>query len=210
MLIRQLCRKLRPFALAIGVWTAASAGADDLADEADLQFQLGADRYQKGDYHSALEHFLASNRLVPNRNVGFNIARCYEQRQQYPAAFRYYTQALEGEKDPQARGRVEAALEKIKPHVAVLKIVTEPPGATIYIDRRDLGPRGSSPRTLGLPPGRYRVIADLANYESAESPEIDAQQGETLVQLRLTPKLEGLTGNLVVNADERGALIEVD
>ncbi|HEX9296238.1 MAG TPA: TonB-dependent receptor [Polyangiaceae bacterium] len=206
---------LRRFALALALWTAAFCGsgharADDLADEADLQFQLGADRYQKGDYQGALEHFLASNRLVPNRNVGFNIARCYEQLQQYPAAFRYYTQALEGEKDPQARGRVEAALEKIKPRVAVLKIVTEPPGATIYIDRRDLGPRGNSPRTLGLPPGRYKVIADMPNYESAESPELEASLGETLVQLRLTPKLEGLTGSLVVNADERGALIEVD
>ena len=55
-----------------------TARADDLADEADLQFQLGAARYTQGDYQGALEHFLASNRLVPNRNVGFNIARCYE------------------------------------------------------------------------------------------------------------------------------------
>jgi outer membrane receptor protein involved in Fe transport len=185
--------------------------ADDLADEADLQFQLGAGRYQQGDYQGALEHFLASNRLVPNRNVGFNIARCYEQLKQYPAAFRYYTQSLEGEQDAQARARVESALEKIKPHVAVLKIVTDPPGATIYIDRKDLGPRGNSPRTLGLTPGRYKVIAELANYEPAESFEIEAPlAGETLVTLKLNPKLEGLTGNLVVNADERGALIEVD
>ena len=33
---------------------------------------------------------------------------------------------------------------------------------------------------------------------------------ETTVVLALTPKLEGLSGNLVVNADERGALVEVD
>jgi outer membrane receptor for ferrienterochelin and colicin len=188
-----------------------SARADDVADEADLQFQLGADRYREGDYRGALEHFLASNRLVANRNVGFNIARCYEQLQQYPAAFRYYTQSLEGERDAQARARVETALEKIKPHVAVIRVVTEPPGATIFIDRRDLGPRGSSPRTLGLAPGRYRVLADLPNYESADSGEVEAPiAGETVVSLKLTPKLEGLTGNLVVNADERGALIEVD
>ena len=80
--------------------------ADDLADEADLQFQLGAERYRDGDYRGALEHFLASNRLVPNRNVGFNIARSYEKLKQYPEAFRYYTQALEGENDPQASERV--------------------------------------------------------------------------------------------------------
>src|SRR5262249_19848407 len=144
--------------------TVRPAGADDLADEADLQFSLGADRYKEGDYRGALEHFLASNRLVPDPHVGFNIAPNYEQPQLSPEAFRYYTQALEGERDPQARERVTSAIEKIKPHVAVLKIETEPPGATIYIDRRDLGPRGSSPRTLGLAPGKYKVIADLPNY----------------------------------------------
>jgi len=187
------------------------AAADDLADEADLQFSLGADRYRDGDYRGALEHFLASNRLVPNHNVGFNIARSYEQLKQYPEAFRYYTQAMEGEHDPQARERVAAAIEKIKPHVAVLRIETDPPGATIYIGRRDLGPRGSSPRLLGLAPGRYKVLADLPNYEHAESPEIEAPlAGETLVTLKLVPKLEGLTGTLVVNADERGAQIDVD
>src|SRR5258705_1408560 len=211
-----LLRALRHLALLIVVAAASlsfatSARADDLADEADLQFQLGAGRYTQGDYQGALEHFLASNRLVPNRNVGFNIARCYEQLKQYPAAFRYYTQSLEGEQDAQARARVEAALEKIKPHVAVIRIVTDPPGATIFIDRKDLGPRGSSPRTLGLTPGRYKIIAELANYEPAESGEIEAPlAGETVVTLKLTPKIEGLTGNLVVNADERGALIEVD
>ena len=127
--------------VAASIAGASDARADDLADEADLQFQLGADRYRQADYQGALEHFLASNRLVPNRNVGFNIARCYEQLQQYPAAFRYYTQALEGEQDPQTRGRVEAAIDKIKSHVAVIRILTDPPGATVYIDRRDLGPR---------------------------------------------------------------------
>src|SRR5258706_1839314 len=182
-----------------------------MADEADLQFSLGADRYREGDYRGALEHFLASNRLVPNHNVGFNIARSYEQLKQYPEAFRYYTQSLEGERDPQAKERVAAAIEKIKPHVAVLKIETDPPGATIYIDRRDLGSRGNSPRVLGLAPGKYKVLAELPNYEPSESFIVDAPlAGETLVQLKLVPKLEGLTGSLVVNADERGALIEID
>src|SRR6266478_2374280 len=120
--------------VAASIAGASDAHADDLADEADLQFQLGADRYRQADYQGALEHFLASNRLVPNRNVGFNIARCYEQLQEYPAAFRYYTQALEGERDTDTRARVETALEKIKSHVAVIRIVTDPPGATVYID----------------------------------------------------------------------------
>ncbi|MEO7092269.1 MAG: hypothetical protein ABI175_03395, partial [Polyangiales bacterium] len=42
---------------------APKALADDVADEADLQFELGAERYKQGDFLGALEHFLASNRL---------------------------------------------------------------------------------------------------------------------------------------------------
>jgi outer membrane receptor for ferrienterochelin and colicin len=185
--------------------------ADDLADEADLQFQLGADRYKEGDYRGALEHFLASNRLVPNRNVSFNIARSYEHLGSYPEAFRYYEQALNGETDGAAKARVETAISQIKPNVAVLKVVTNPPGAVIFIDRRDLGSRGNSPRTLGLSPGRYRIIADMPGYEPATSEPIDASAAaERVVALTLEPKIEGLTGNLVINADERGAMIEID
>src|SRR5262245_44196496 len=121
------------------------ARADDVADEADLQFRIGAERYTAADYRGALEHFLASNRLAPNRNVVFNIARTYEKLERYPEAFRYYTTALGSETDPQVRERITQALALIEPHVAVLDVETSPPGATLYVDRLDLGSRGESP-----------------------------------------------------------------
>ncbi len=96
------------------------ARADDLADQAELEFSLGADYYQRADYKLALEHFLISNRLVANKNVVFNIARCYEQLKSYPAAFRYYSQALEGETDLDARSKISNALAQIKQYVTVL------------------------------------------------------------------------------------------
>ena len=68
---------------------APTASADGLADEAELHFQLGSDRYKALDFRGALEHFLASNRLVPNRNVVFNIARTFEQMRRYADAHRY-------------------------------------------------------------------------------------------------------------------------
>src|SRR3954469_15126232 len=107
----------------------APAWADGVADEADLQFMVGAEAYGKGEFTAALEHFLASNRLVPNKNVLFNIARAYEQLGRAPDAYRYYQQALEAEKDATARKRVEQALERVTPQVALLRIETDPPGA---------------------------------------------------------------------------------
>src|SRR5262245_25122730 len=71
------------------------AYADGNADAADLQFEAGNDAYAKGDFKAALEHFLASNLLVPNRHVVFNVARTYEELKRFTGAHRYYIDALQ-------------------------------------------------------------------------------------------------------------------
>src|SRR5688572_10455475 len=112
----------RSLAASLLLLVLASPGyADDTADEADLKFNLGAEAYQRGEYRTALEHFLASNRLAPNHNVLYNIARCFEQLKQYPEAHRYYTQVLDSEVEPDNRSRIQAALAKIRQYVAVLE-----------------------------------------------------------------------------------------
>ncbi len=185
----------------------SAAWADDLADEADLHFRLGTEAYTNRDYRGALEHFLASNRLVPNRNVIFNIARTYEQLAQYADAHRYYTTTLDVEQDAARRQSINEAIARIRPYVAVLRVVSDPPNATIYINRRDLGQRGNAPRSLAFPPGRYRVIAELEGYETVESPEMQASLGqETLVTLRL----QRIVGSVRVEGDAAGATVRVD
>src|ERR1043165_523790 len=96
------------------------AHADGVADEADLQFTMGAESYTKGDFTGALQHFLASNRLVANRNVMFNIARAYEQLGRFPDAYRYYVDASRGDVDVKLKSDTAAALNRIAPKVAVI------------------------------------------------------------------------------------------
>src|SRR5262245_36727034 len=107
---------------------ALGAGA---SDEAELHFQLGADAYQKGDFTGALEHCIAPNRLAPNRNVTFNIARTFENLRRYPDAYRYYVTvaSVPGAEDPQTTKAIEDAIARISPNVAVLDVETTPPGA---------------------------------------------------------------------------------
>src|SRR5262249_5473884 len=69
---------------------AAPARAAGTADEAELPSRLGGEAFQKGDFSRALSHFFHSNRLVPNKNVLFNIATTYEQLKRFPDAYRYY------------------------------------------------------------------------------------------------------------------------
>src|SRR5258708_22853261 len=71
-----------------------AARADSIADEADFRFHRAANLYRQGKVEEALSEFLASNRLVRNRNVLFNIARSFEQLGRYNEAYPWYTEIL--------------------------------------------------------------------------------------------------------------------
>ena len=197
------------FALLLIVLCPFTARADDVADEADHLFSLGAERYQDKDYKGALQYFLASNRLVRNRNVMFNIARTYEHLRDFPDAYRYYQRALDGEEDAAAKARIKESMGRIASSVALLKVETDPPGATLYLNRKDLGDRGTSPQTIALQPGTYSVIAELKGYEEATSPKVEVRLGaEKVVTLKLTRVIGTL--RVADSPQARGAEIRLD
>ncbi|HEY5955642.1 MAG TPA: PEGA domain-containing protein [Polyangiaceae bacterium] len=182
------------------------AHADDLADEADFNFEIGAAAYRHGDYGAALERFLVSNRLVPNRNVMYNIARCYDQLGKFAEAFRYFDQALVNETDATVRAGIEAELARISKKVSILVVKSEPAGATIYVDRRDLGPRGVTPRRLAVKPGHYHVVAELPGHHPASIDTGELILGSSSeVTLRLAPIL----GSVEIQGDP-GAVVYAD
>lgn len=184
------------------------AYADGAADEADLHFEIGAEAYQKGEFRTALEHFLLSNRLVPNRNVVFNIARTYEQLKRYADAHRHYVDALDGETNQQTIATVNDAIKRIAPNVAVLRVESDPPGATIYLERKDLGSRGRAPKPLAVPEGKYKVIVELPGYEPATIEGVSAKVGsETKVQ----SSLKRIVGSVAVTVEGGpGAEVHID
>ena len=207
------------------VLPATVAHAEGNADEADLEFQIGADLYGQGNYREALEHFLASNRLVPNRNVVYNIARTYEKvadrtkdpdaaTSNYANAYRYFVDAEEGETDPAVKNELTASLARITPRVGVLRVDTTPAGATIYVERKDLGARGKSPRPLALTPGKYKIIVERQGYETAVVDGVEAKRGEetpVTVQLKeilggVNVALEGIDHADVHVGDERAPI----
>lgn len=195
----------------LGSWlTPTTASADGNADEADLHFVIGAELYAKDDFRGALEHFLLSNRLVPNKNVIYNIARTFEKlaarsgpdtaTRYYSDAYRYYVDALVGEADETTKAELERSLERIAPNVSVLRVTTEPAGATIYIDRKDLGSRGRTPLPLALPPGKYKVIVERDGYETAVIEGVEAKRG---AETKVAAALKAILGT--VKVDVQGA-----
>ncbi len=169
----------------------------DLAEEADLHFQLGVEAYAAGDFRLALERMLRANRLVPNRNVVFNIALCYEALGDYDEAYRSYAQTLASESDSAQQRSIREAMEKLQARVALLEITSSPPGATVFIDRADLGGRGVTPLVLALPPGEHEVILKLDGYETA-SVRAAATRGEAR---EVSRELEQLVGVVKITGE---------
>ena len=143
---------------------------------------------------------------MPNRNVVFNVARTFEKLKRFADAHRWYVQALEGEADPAAKGRVEESLKRLEPYVAVLAVESDPPGATVYVDRKDLGPRGSTPRLLAFPPGTYRVLLELDGHTPAASEPVTVKIGQTA---KVSLKLERILGSVRVEGGPPGAVVRV-
>ncbi|EPX59971.1 TonB-dependent receptor [Cystobacter fuscus DSM 2262] len=188
------------------------AWAGNTADEADVAFELGNEAYARREYVQALRSYFASYRLVPNRNVLFNIARCYEALGRYNEAYRYYHDlALEDLPEADAT-KVNHSLTRLRPKVALVRVTTEPPGAEVLVDREDLGSRGLSPQTLALPPGAHTVVVHKKGYRRAEA-TIQLTRGQAVVQaftLELitgTVRLSGTPGGAEVRASPEGPVL---
>jgi outer membrane receptor for ferrienterochelin and colicins len=163
-----------PFLLLLSAPIAHAAG---IADEAEVNFQLGAKAYKAKDYQTALAYFMASNRLSPNKNVTFNIARCYARLGLYPEAYRWYADALEGVTDAGARATIQAEQEALLPNVAVFEVTSNPPGAAVYVNRKNLGSAGNTPLTLALPAGEYSFLVEAQGYADGASMLFVAETG---------------------------------
>jgi outer membrane receptor for ferrienterochelin and colicins len=193
-------------ALALGVLViAVSARADDTADEAEFRFQRATEFYAKGKYEEALAEFFASNRLARNRNVIFDIARCYEHLDRFNEAYRYYNDLLAEQLPATERTSIREALGRLRPHVALVRVESDPPGAEIYAERKDLGSRGNTPKTLALPPGRVMLILELPGHHPAKKAVNIVKGVETSVQMTLSL----ITGTIEIEGTH-GAIVRLD
>ncbi|MCP3098294.1 TonB-dependent receptor [Myxococcus sp. K15C18031901] len=157
----------------------APAFADNNADEADIAFELGNDAYAKGQYTEALRSYFTSYRLVPNRNVLFNIARCFEALGKFNEAYRYYNDLLTEDLPVDDAAEVSRSLDRLRPKVALVRVTTVPKGADVYVDRMDLGSRGRSPQTLALSPGRHKIMVKKDGFRPTEATVTVARGKET-------------------------------
>lgn len=180
----------------------------DLAAEAGVLFELGVQAQQRAQYLEALQYYLASQRLAPNANVVFNIAVCFERSERWTEAFRYYDDYARGDLAAEDRALVDEALARLRPRVALLRVESEPAGATVYLDRRDLGARGHTPLVLAVDPSvPHHVLLERAGYDGRESAELSVALG---AETRVSLALDRILGRVEIVSDPPGAIVRVD
>ncbi len=190
-------------ALILSLLSAPPAQADD-ASEAQLQFELGAELYGQRRFAEALERFLSSNRLVPNSNVTFNIAQTYEVMRRWPDAYNWYeTYLRQFELDDAARARGVEARDRLAGRVAVLDVVTIPPGARLYVDRVELGSVGESPRRVAVEPGERTILARAEGHRDAEV-TVTSERGRVIAA---SCTLEERVGRVRIVSTPQGATV---
>ncbi|MDP1825096.1 MAG: TonB-dependent receptor [Archangium sp.] len=195
---------MRFLPLLLALVASTPAWADNTADEADVAFDLGNKAYAKRDYDTALASYFLSYRLVPNRNVLFNIARCYEAIDRLDEAYRYWNDLFVDPSLPEGdRKDVKAALVRLAPKVALVTITSTPPGAELYVDRKDLGSRGRTPQTIAVNPGAHTLLLELAGYRPG-SVKVTAARGR---DAKLTATLERVVGGVSITGTPAGAVI---
>lgn len=165
--------------LGLGCPVAAWAQGTTENAEARTYFDEGNRLYQEASrargtertalLQRALGAYVDSLQIVRSRNALFNAAIVLEELERYDEAFNYLSEYLRVEDLPEAdHADAVRRREALRDRIAVLRVLTEPAGALVWIDRKDLAARGETPMELALPPGAHRLFIEKPDFEPAE------------------------------------------
>ena len=184
-------------ACTVNLRTVLAQGASQNA-EARVYFEEGNRLFREASEQSgarrrallqqSLEAYVDSLRIVRSRNALFNAAVVLEELDRRDEAFNYYTEylAIEGLSE-QDRNVASNRRDALRPSVAVLEVVSEPKGARVWVDRKDLAPRGATPIEIAVLAGPHTLFVEAEGYAAA-SRTIEVAPGEaTTLAFPLTP-----------------------
>jgi len=146
-------------------------------DRARVLFQQGVSAYRAGRYYEAVDVFLETQRIYPDTQLCFNVARAYENLGNGSAALRYYRDYLRQADRPSDGEEVRERVRKLEQQLALrgvqqLTVLSQPEGATVSLDGR---PVGITPWTGDIYAGKHRLALTLDKHVAQEQIiELDA------------------------------------
>ena len=159
-------------------------------ERARVLFQQGVAAYRDGKFYEAVAIFLQTQRIYPDTQLCFNIARAYENLGNGSAALRYYRDYLRQADRPSDGEEVRERVRKLQQQLASrgvqqLTVLSQPESATVLLDGR---PVGITPWTGETYAGKHRLALTLEAHASQEQViEVDAYEARD-VSLQLVPR----------------------
>jgi len=167
--------------VSFGLTSPSVTGAQGTTEnaEARVYFEEGNRLYQQANrarseqrealLRRSLEAYVDSLRIVRSRNALFNAAIVLGELERNDEAFNYFSEYLAIETVPGAdREDATRRRDALRSEIAVLQVTTEPAGALLWVDRKDLAPRGQTPIELALPAGEHGAFIEKEGYEPVE------------------------------------------
>lgn len=199
---------MRGRAAALVLCLCAIAGPARAQDAMEAEFfdRWARRLYAKGKPREALRLFLRAQRAAPSSRGLFNIGVVAEVAKEPELAYAFYEEYLaSGDDDPKRRARAASRRDALGARFGRVRVLSRPPGAEIWVGRRELGARGRAPRTLALEPGPHVLELELEDHHPARR-EIEIARGELQeVQVDLQPR----TGRLEITTDPPGGQVLV-
>jgi tetratricopeptide (TPR) repeat protein len=136
----------------------------------------------------SLEAYVDSLRIVRSRNALFNAAIVLGELGRNDEAFNYFGEylAIEGLTAADRENAI-ARRDALRSEVAVLQVTSEPEGALLWVDRKDLAARGETPIELALPPGQHRAFVEKEGFEPVERTQTMVRGVTTVLSIALLP-----------------------
>jgi tetratricopeptide (TPR) repeat protein len=186
-------------ALSMAVLLAASTAAAPASAEAPAPaavarakelFQAAQKLYKQGRYAEAVARFEEAYATRPHPSIFFNIGKCWEQLEETAKALRAYRDYLRLSPDAPDRTAVSDAVANLERRLREkglqqLIVFSDPPGARVEIDGKDLG---TAPVSVELIAGNHRLAVRSDGYETAERTFAMAIARASEMTINLQPK----------------------
>lgn len=174
-----------------------------LADDAAMSrfhYDQATRHYEAGRFDRAVQEFFLAQRASPNPRTVYNIGLCFLRLSRHEDAFFFLGEylGLDDDADGAETRRTFArdALSDLARRVAQVVVTSDPPGAEIFVDQREHGGWGRTPRALALSAGEHRVWVELPGHRRAESTVI-AELGR---EVRIAVQPERIVGRVRVTS----------
>lgn len=183
--------------LACALCALPRSSAADAATDARFFDARGRAAFARRAWQSALEDFLLVQDVAPSARNLYNVALCADAASRPDLAFGFFEEYLAGD-DPDEGRRAHARerVDALRRGLALVEVTSDPPGATISVDRAELGSMGLTPRVLALDPGAHVVLLEREGHRPTRL-EVEARVGELRA---FAATLEALTGTLQLEA----------